>query len=169
MATYAQIIFSPPISNQAYWDIIGLIPKPWIGSGHPYLANDRFCSHMNWLIKKPIQTLVWRSVPWWQNGITLPTPFFFIISAFATLEEEACTELVPYLSFILDTLVFAFGKYQHKNLLILYDAIGTLADSVGHHLNQPVSVPLLFKSILTHLNKLTIDKRTFFALLAVLI
>uniref|UniRef100_UPI001EAF571D transportin-2-like n=1 Tax=Oncorhynchus gorbuscha TaxID=8017 RepID=UPI001EAF571D len=28
-------------------------------------------------------------------------------SAFATLEEEACTELVPYLSFILDTLVFA--------------------------------------------------------------
>lgn len=60
-------------------------------------------------------------------------------SAFATLEEEACTELVPYLSFILDTLVFAFGKYQHKNLLILYDAIGTLADSVGHHLNQPVS------------------------------
>lgn len=61
-------------------------------------------------------------------------------SAFATLEEEACTELVPYLSFILDTLVFAFGKYQHKNLLILYDAIGTLADSVGHHLNQPVSL-----------------------------
>lgn len=28
---------------------------------------------------------------------------------------------------------------QHKNLLILYDAIGTLADSVGHHLNKPVS------------------------------
>lgn len=65
-------------------------------------------------------------------------PYVFS-SAFATLEEEACTELVPYLSFILDTLVFAFGKYQHKNLLILYDAIGTLADSVGHHLNQPVS------------------------------
>ena len=59
-------------------------------------------------------------------------------SAFATLEEEACTELVPYLSFILDTLVFAFNKYQHKNLLILYDAIGTLADSVGHHLSKPV-------------------------------
>lgn len=59
-------------------------------------------------------------------------------SAFATLEEEACTELVPYLAFILDTLVFAFNKYQHKNLLILYDAIGTLADSVGHHLNKPV-------------------------------
>ena len=58
-------------------------------------------------------------------------------SAFATLEEEACTELVPYLGYILETLVFAFSKYQHKNLLILYDAIGTLADSVGHHLNKP--------------------------------
>lgn len=69
----------------------------------------------------------------------MPSILFFPLSAFATLEEEACTELVPYLSFILDTLVFAFGKYQHKNLLILYDAIGTLADSVGHHLNQPVS------------------------------
>lgn len=45
---------------------------------------------------------------------------------------------MPYLAFILDTLVFAFSKYQHKNLLILYDAIGTLADSVGHHLNKPV-------------------------------
>lgn len=66
--------------------------------------------------------------------------FCFNFSAFATLEEEACTELVPYLAYILDTLVFAFSKYQHKNLLILYDAIGTLADSVGHHLNKPVSV-----------------------------
>lgn len=45
---------------------------------------------------------------------------------------------MPYLAFILDTLVFAFSKYQHKNLLILYDAIGTLADSVGHHLNKAV-------------------------------
>lgn len=36
----------------------------------------------------------------------------FHYSAFATLEEEACTELVPYLSFILETLVFAFSKYQ---------------------------------------------------------
>lgn len=78
----------------------------------------------------------------------------FSLSAFATLEEEACTELVPYLSFILDTLVFAFGKYQHKNLLILYDAIGTLADSVGHHLNQPVSTSDVKTSLLrfgTHL------------------
>lgn len=40
-------------------------------------------------------------------------------SAFATLEEEACTELVPYLGFILETLVFAFNKYQ-VNILDKY-------------------------------------------------
>lgn len=77
-------------------------------------------------------------------------------SAFATLEEEACTELVPYLSFILDTLVFAFGKYQHKNLLILYDAIGTLADSVGHHLNQHVSSRCIYAHVCFFLWKIII-------------
>lgn len=61
-------------------------------------------------------------------------------SAFATLEEEACTELVPYLGEILQVLMSAFRKYQAKNLLILYDAIGTLADSVGNHLNKHVRI-----------------------------
>ena len=32
--------------------------------------------------------------------------------------------------------MFAFHKYQTKNLLILYDAIGTLADSVGPALDE---------------------------------
>ena len=40
-------------------------------------------------------------------------------SAFATLEEEACTELVPYLGFILETLVFAFSKYQVRVAVLL--------------------------------------------------
>ena len=40
-------------------------------------------------------------------------------------------ELVPYLGFILETLVFAFNKYQHKNLLILYDAIGKQQRTIG--------------------------------------
>lgn len=37
-------------------------------------------------------------------------------SAFATLEEEAGMELEPYLGFILETLVFAFKKYQVKQI-----------------------------------------------------
>ncbi|GAB6026614.1 Transportin-1 [Chamberlinius hualienensis] len=86
-------------------------------------------------------------------------------SAFATLEEEACTELVPYLSFILKTLVFAFSKYQHKNLLILYDAIGTLADSVGHHLNKPEYIELLMPPLIQKWNILKDEDKDLFPLL----
>ncbi|KAL3212710.1 hypothetical protein MRX96_035820 [Rhipicephalus microplus] len=78
-------------------------------------------------------------------------------SAFATLEEEACTELVPYLSFILETL--------HKNLLILYDAIGTLADSVGHHLNKPEYINLLMPPLIEKWNVLKDDDKDLFPLL----
>jgi transportin-1 len=71
-------------------------------------------------------------------------------SAFATLEEEACMELVPYLGDILQVLVTAFGRYQAKNLLMLYDAIGTLADSVGNHLNKPVSHVMVMQANLKY-------------------
>ena len=37
----------------------------------------------------------------------------------------------------MQTLVKAFDLYQSKNLLILYDAVGTLADTVGRELNKP--------------------------------
>ncbi|XP_026462930.1 transportin-1-like [Ctenocephalides felis] len=86
-------------------------------------------------------------------------------SAFATLEEEACTELVPYLGFILETLVFAFTKYQHKNLLILYDAIGTLADSVGHHLNRPDYINMLMPPLIQKWNVLKDEDKDLFPLL----
>uniref|UniRef100_A0A8C6BX05 Transportin-1 n=1 Tax=Monodon monoceros TaxID=40151 RepID=A0A8C6BX05_MONMO len=86
-------------------------------------------------------------------------------SAFATLEEEACTELVPHLAYILDTLVFAFSKYQHKNLLILYDAIGTLADSVGHHLNKPEYIQMLMPPLIQKWNMLKDEDEDLFLLL----
>lgn len=88
-------------------------------------------------------------------------------SAFATLEEEACTELVPYLGYILQTLVYAFSKYQHKNLLILYDAIGTLADSVGHHLNKPEYINLLMPPLINKWNVLKDEDKDLFPLLEV--
>lgn len=86
-------------------------------------------------------------------------------SAFATLEEEACTDLVPYLGYILETLVYAFNKYQHKNLLILYDAIGTLADSVGHHLNNPDYINLLMPPLIHKWNVLKDEDKDLFPLL----
>ncbi|KAK7691867.1 hypothetical protein QCA50_005271 [Cerrena zonata] len=69
-------------------------------------------------------------------------------SAFATLEEDAGPELTPYLDPVLRNLVVAFDKYQHKNMLILYDAVGTLADSVGVALQNPAYVDILMPPLL---------------------
>lgn len=76
-------------------------------------------------------------------------------SAFATLEEEAGTLLLPFLEPIIRNLVFAFSKYQQKNLLILYDAIGTLADSVGEGLNNPALIEILMPPLIEKWNRLT--------------
>jgi hypothetical protein len=86
-------------------------------------------------------------------------------SAFATLEEEAQADLIPYLQPILQTLVAAFSKYQAKNLLILYDAIGTLADSVGHELNKPELVCILMPPLIEKWNQLADTDRNLFPLL----
>lgn len=88
-------------------------------------------------------------------------------SAFATLEEEACDQLVPYMPHILQTLVQAFSKYQHKNLLILYDAIGTLADSVGSALNTPEYVQVIMQPLAARWERLQDTDRDIFPLLEV--
>lgn len=78
-------------------------------------------------------------------------------SAFATLEEETGAELAPYLEPVLRTLAAAFGKYQQKNLLILYDAIGTLADSVGSALSRPDYVDILMPPLINKWGELGDD------------
>ncbi|KAG8899351.1 hypothetical protein FRC00_001551, partial [Tulasnella sp. 408] len=69
-------------------------------------------------------------------------------SAFATLEEDAGARLAPYLEPILRNLMYAFEKYQQKNLLILYDALGTLADAVGNELENPMYVNILMPPLI---------------------
>jgi transportin-1 len=86
-------------------------------------------------------------------------------SAFCTLEEEALEELAPYLVPILHNLMFAFGKYQARNLLILYDAIGTLADSVGSYLNNPELIAVFMPPLIMKWNALSDDNSELFPLL----
>ncbi|WVN86972.1 uncharacterized protein L203_102147 [Cryptococcus depauperatus CBS 7841] len=76
-------------------------------------------------------------------------------SAFATLEEEAGIEMAPYLEPVLRNLTFAFNKYQQKNLLILYDAIGTLADHVGNAMGQPAYLEILMPPLIDRWQKLS--------------
>ena len=88
-------------------------------------------------------------------------------SAFATLEEDAGQELSPYLDPVLRNLVLAFDKYQHKNMLILYDAVGTLADAVGGSLANPGYVDILMPPLLKRWSKLKDDDEDLVPLLEV--
>jgi transportin-1 len=86
-------------------------------------------------------------------------------SAFATFEEEACNEIVPYLYDIVRTFVEAFKRYQAKNLLILYDAVGTLADSVADKLADPALSQMLMEPIMQKWATLTDEDREIYPLL----
>ncbi|OCH90570.1 ARM repeat-containing protein [Obba rivulosa] len=86
-------------------------------------------------------------------------------SAFATFEEDAGPDLAPYLEPVLRNLVFAFDKYQHKNMLILYDAVGTLADAVGSALQNPPYVDILMPPLTKRWSKLKDDDEDLIPLL----
>ncbi|KAJ2860345.1 hypothetical protein GGI22_002737 [Coemansia erecta] len=83
-------------------------------------------------------------------------------SAFATIEEDAGLYMVAYIQPILETLVRAFSLYQRKNLIILYDAVGTLAEAVGPELNQPHFVQMLMPPIVERWNNLQTDDQHMF-------
>ncbi|OIT30302.1 PREDICTED: transportin-1-like [Nicotiana attenuata] len=86
-------------------------------------------------------------------------------SAFATLEEEAAEELAPCLEIILQHLMCAFGKYQRRNLRIVYDAVGTLADAVGGELNQPRYLEILMPPLIGKWQQLPNSDKDLFPLL----
>ncbi|PAV64728.1 hypothetical protein WR25_20562 [Diploscapter pachys] len=86
-------------------------------------------------------------------------------SAFATFEEEGGDTLIEYLPEILNTLMRAFSIYQAKNLLILYDAVGTLANSVGHALCHPDYVQALMPPLMEKWQKLGNEDKELFPLL----
>ncbi|KAB5541615.1 hypothetical protein DKX38_014589 [Salix brachista] len=86
-------------------------------------------------------------------------------SAFATLEEEAAEDLAPRLEIILQHLMCAFGKYQRRNLRIVYDAIGTLADAVGAELNKPAYLEILMPPLIAKWQQLSNSDKDIFPLL----
>jgi hypothetical protein len=89
-------------------------------------------------------------------------------SAFSTLEEAASKEeLVPYLPVILNHLTRALRLYRTKNLRLLYDTIGTLAESVGSSLNEPACIAVLMPPLISRWNRLEDNDSDLFPLLGV--
>ncbi|CAN4112585.1 unnamed protein product [Withania somnifera] len=79
--------------------------------------------------------------------------------------QEAAEELAPCLEIILQHLMCAFGKYQRRNLRIVYDAIGTLADAVGGELNQPKYLEILMPPLIGKWQQLPNSDKDLFPLL----
>ena len=90
-------------------------------------------------------------------------------SAFATFGEEARHGLVPFLGPILRNLALAFNKYRRKNMSILYDAVGTLANAVGPALQNPTFVDTLMPPLTKRWSKLKDDDGELIPLLRVCI
>lgn len=86
-------------------------------------------------------------------------------SAFGTVEEEAQSRLLPYLAPILKNLIFAFHKYQAKNMLLLYDAIGMLAVAVGSALSRPDFISILMPPLMQRWHALQDNDRNLYPLL----
>jgi len=76
------------------------------------------------------------------------------VSALADLEETLRERLVPFLQPVCQALMAAYKLYQAKNLLILYDAIDTLAEVLGRHLNKPEFINILLPPLFERWNQL---------------
>ncbi|KAI7877683.1 ARM repeat-containing protein [Lichtheimia hyalospora FSU 10163] len=86
-------------------------------------------------------------------------------SSFSLLEEGVTVELIPYLHPILMTLAKAFEKYQHRNLLLLYDTVGTLADVVGPAINQEQFINIIMPPLIQKWQQIQDDNTDLFPLL----
>ncbi|KAG1466517.1 hypothetical protein G6F46_000923 [Rhizopus delemar] len=86
-------------------------------------------------------------------------------TAITTMEESASQRIVSYIYSILLQTNRAFALYHRKNRLILYDALGTLADSAKSALNNATYIHLLMPPLITKWNELADNDTDLYPLL----
>ena len=87
------------------------------------------------------------------------------VSAFATLEEKATSELTPYCTPIIEQFVRCFQRYKDRNMLVLYDCVQTLAEHVGPALARPETINLLMPAIIDRWTKVSDQSQELFPML----
>lgn len=86
-------------------------------------------------------------------------------TAFTSVEEKAGTNLIPYCTPILRQFVLCFQRYKDRNMDVLYNAVQTLADTVGQEIAKPGLVEILMPALIERWNKLSDQSRELFPLL----
>lgn len=86
-------------------------------------------------------------------------------SAFANLEEQATSALIPYCKVIIQQFVNCFAKYKDKNIYMLYDCVQTLAEHAAPSLAEPENVDLLMPALIERWAKVQDQSREMFPLL----
>ncbi|CAM9531117.1 unnamed protein product, partial [Choristocarpus tenellus] len=74
-------------------------------------------------------------------------------SALSTVEEEVGYGLQPYLEPLLSCFAAALAKHQVRSVIVLYDTVGTLADSVGERLACSALVSTLMPPLMNRFNQ----------------
>eukprot|EP00028_Trichosphaerium_sp_Am-I-7-wt_P007997 CAMPEP_0168522886 /NCGR_PEP_ID=MMETSP0405-20121227/9625_1 /TAXON_ID=498012 /ORGANISM="Trichosphaerium sp, Strain Am-I-7 wt" /LENGTH=645 /DNA_ID=CAMNT_0008544595 /DNA_START=85 /DNA_END=2022 /DNA_ORIENTATION=- len=69
-------------------------------------------------------------------------------SSFAALEEYATDLLVPFLQPTLNKFVECLQHYQAKNTILVYDALGTLAEHVHSALDKPELINIIMPPLM---------------------
>ncbi|KAL8831847.1 MAG: hypothetical protein Q9191_000636 [Dirinaria sp. TL-2023a] len=87
------------------------------------------------------------------------------VSAFASLEEKAASELTPYCAPIIHRFVQCFQRYKDRNMLVLYDCVQTLAEHVGPALARPETINFLMPAIIERWNKVSDQAQELFPML----
>uniref|UniRef100_A0A1I8F0A0 Importin N-terminal domain-containing protein n=1 Tax=Wuchereria bancrofti TaxID=6293 RepID=A0A1I8F0A0_WUCBA len=149
----------------------------------PILKETLF--HNNWLIKESGILALGAVAEGCMSGITphLPELVPFLITSLqdrkALVRSITCWTLSRYCHYVvqqdhnmyfkqlLKELLARIldGSKRAKNLLILYDAVGTLADSVGPNLNEPQYVETIMRPLMSKWAALGDDDKELFPLL----
>ncbi|KAF4552057.1 HEAT-like repeat-containing protein 1 [Elsinoe fawcettii] len=87
------------------------------------------------------------------------------ISAFASLEESAKDNLVPYGPIIAQQFGKCFDKYKDQNIYLLYDCVQTLSESLGPEMGNPQMVDLLMPSLVKRWSLIDDQSQEMFPLL----